>query len=223
MHDSPATRPRSSFSERPVHPSASCADLTDEQLMKRIQHKDENALTLLHQRHHARFRSVIGRMISDEHDLDDIEQQCLLQVWRNAGNYHAGRGQAQGWLMTLARRRTVDFIRRKNAYNRARDRFRQSTMPTGTPTCRGADEAAAGADTAGLIGRMIGNLPETQQQAVELAYFRGMTQRQIAAHTGLPLGTVKTRLELALRKLRLSLRSLGELRENSEATCPGCI
>lgn len=198
-------------------PALPCGDPTDEQLMERIQHHDERALAMLHQRHRPHFRSVIGRRISNAHDLDDIEQQCLLQIWRLAGSYSAAKGQALSWLTTLARRRTIDHIRRKSAYMRVQDEFRDATTPLAEPV-RGADEEAAQSDTAGVVTQMIEELPHAQQQAVELAYFRGMSQRQIAAHTGVPLGTIKTRLDLALRKLRTSVRAVGELHEALEPT-----
>ena len=79
----------------------------------------------------------------------------------------------------------------------------------------GADEETAQNDTAAVVVRLIENLPEAQQQAVRLAYFRGFSQRQIAAHTGIPLGTIKTRLELAMRKLRAAALAFGELRESA--------
>ena len=78
----------------------------------------------------------------------------------------------------------------------------------------GADEAASQHDRAEAIARLIARLPEAQQQAVHLAFYRGMTQRQIAAYTGIPLGTIKTRLELALRKLRAAVVAFGELHAN---------
>ncbi len=186
---------------------------TDEQLMERIQKGDEPALAELHRRHRPLLRTIIGRMIANDHDVDDVEQECLLEVWRHAGSYRVEKGHALGWLVTLVRRRTIDRIRRKSAYSRAQDRFRDETLVATDAMHCGADEDVAQSDTAEAVAKLIANLPEAQQQAVQLAYFRGMSQRQIAAHTGIPLGTIKTRLELALRKLRSSVLAFGELRE----------
>jgi RNA polymerase sigma-70 factor, ECF subfamily len=189
-------------------------EITDEQLMDRIQHGDEEALVMLHRRHHALLRTIISRMISNDHDVDELIQEWLLDVWRHATKYRAQKGKALAWLITLARRRTIDRIRRKMAYCRAQDRLREETGGHGEAVQAGADETASMHDRAEAVARLIARLPEAQQQAVHLAFYRGMTQRQIAAHTGIPLGTIKTRLELALRKLRSAVVAFGELHGN---------
>ena len=187
---------------------------TDERLMAKIQEGDENALDLLHRRHRVLLRTIISRIIHNEHDVDDMIQECLLEVWRRAANFDAEKGQALGWIVTLVRRRTIDRLRRKSAYGRAQERFRaEKETECGVVAHCGADEEAAQSDTAQVVARLIANLPKAQQDAVQLTYFRGMTQRQIAAFTGIPLGTIKTRLELALRKLRASVIAFGELHE----------
>jgi RNA polymerase sigma-70 factor (ECF subfamily) len=193
-------------------------DPTDEQLMENIQRGDESALDLLHRRHQALLRKIISRIVTNDYDVDELVQECLLEVWRRAANYDPLKGQALGWLVTLARRRAIDRVRRKSAYWRAQDRFRieRETENTVAVHC-GADEEAAQGDTAEVVARLIDNLPEAQQQAVRLAYFNGMSQRQIAAHTGIPLGTIKTRLELAMRKLRSAALAFGELHEPMHA------
>ncbi len=195
-------------------PAPAPAEPSDEQLMVDIQGGDERALGLLHRRYHALLRTVIGRVIGNDHDVDEIVQECLLEVWRRAANYDATKGQPLGWLVTLARRRAIDRLRRKTAYWRAQDRFRVETECEATTGMhRGADAEAEQGDTAQVVARLIANLPTAQQEAVRLSFFHGLSQRQIAAQTGIPLGTIKTRLELALRKLRASARAFGELRE----------
>lgn len=187
---------------------------TDEQLMERIQNGDEDALATLHHRHHALIRTIISRMINNDHDVDDLVQECLLEVWRRAEGYRVEKGHALGWIVTLVRRRTIDRIRRKMAYSRAQDRFRDHTTISCNGTHSGADEEAAQSDRAEAVAALIAGLPVAQQEAVRLAYYRGMSQRQIAASTGIPLGTIKTRLELALRKLRAAVLAFGELHES---------
>lgn len=202
--------------ERPTQISTS--EPTDEQLMENIKQGDERSLALLHRRHHALLRTVISRTISNDHDVDEIVQECLLEVWRRAEKYDPEKGQALGWLVTLSRRRAIDRVRRKSAYWRAQDRFRvECEIGAASAMHCGADEEAAQDDTADVVARLIGNLPEAQQEAVRLAYFRGMSQRQIAAHTGTPLGTIKTRLELAMRKLRSAALAFGEFRDPIKA------
>ena len=199
-------------------PQLSVGEATDEQLMAGIQRGDEPCLDLLQRRHRALLRTIIGRIVSNDHDVDEVVQECLLEIWRRAESYDPAKGQALGWLVTLSRRRAIDRLRRKSSYWRAQDRFRVEceTESANEMHC-GADEEAAQGDTAEVVARLIANLPEAQQQVVQLAYFQGMSQRQIAAHTGIPLGTIKTRLELALRKLRSAALAFGEFREPIKA------
>ena len=199
-------------------PQLSAGEPSDEQLMEGIQRGDEHSLDLLQRRHHGLLRTIVSRIVSNDHDVDEIVQECLLEVWRRAASYDPAKGQALGWLVTLSRRRAIDRLRRKTAYWRAQDRFRVEceTASANAMHC-GADEEAAQDDTAEVVARLIANLPEAQQQAVQLAYFKGMSQRQIAAHTGIPLGTIKTRLELAMRKLRSAALAFGEFREPMRA------
>ena len=190
---------------------------TDEQLMERIQKGDEHALAALHRRHEGLIRAIISRMIYDTHDVDELFQECLLEVWRHAASYEIGKGRALGWIVTLVRRRSIDRIRRKTAYGRAQERFREEVATDSNATYASADETVAETDRAEAVSRLIAKLPEAQQQAVQFAFYRGMTQRQIAAHTGIPLGTIKTRIELAMRKLRSSVLAFGELHEPMSA------
>jgi RNA polymerase sigma-70 factor (ECF subfamily) len=207
-----------SFDQHQLKNSAvlSAGEPTDEQLMERIQQGDETALATLSRRHSALIRTIVSRMINNDHDVDELVQDCLIEVWRRAENYRVDRGQVLGWMVTLARRRTIDRIRRKMSYHRAQERLREETSTHREDTHTGADEEASLNDRAEAISRLIAKLPEPQQEAVRLTYFQGMTQRQIAAHTGIPLGTIKTRIELAQRKLRAAVLAFGELHEDAQ-------
>ena len=190
---------------------------TDEQLLQNIQMGDEAALAILHDRHNALLRTLIMRMVNNFQDVDDLVQECLLEIWKHASNYSADKGHALGWIVTLARRRTIDRIRRKSAYSRAQDRFRQESTMECDDDANGADEEVSTKDRAEAVAGLIAKLPEAQQEAVRLTFYCGMTQREIAAHTHIPLGTIKTRLELAFRKLRSSAVAFGELHEPMQA------
>lgn len=205
-----------SFDQHPINDLSPLTDeATDEQLMQHIQRGEEAALSILHRRHHTLIRTIISRMMTNDHDVDELIQDCLLEVWRHSTNYNVEKGRALGWIVTLVRRRTIDRIRRKTAYGRAQDRFREETIHETEATHSGADEEAVRTDRAQIVTQLISKLPAPQQEAVCLAYYRGMTQRQIASHTKTPLGTVKTRLELGLRKLRAAVLAFGELHEAS--------
>jgi RNA polymerase sigma-70 factor (ECF subfamily) len=188
---------------------------TDETLMARIQARDGNAIATLYRRHTSLLRAVIGRILNDDCDVDDQLQEVFLEVWRQAANYDVEKGKALGWLVTLARRRAIDKLRKKQTYFRAQERLREEPEPA---SHQGADEEAAATDTANIFTRVIATLPVLQRDALNFSFYRGMSQREIAAHTGIPLGTIKTRLELALRKMRTAIVALGGIGEWACAT-----
>lgn len=202
-----------SFDHHQLKESAVDTEATDEALMARVQKGDETALAILHRRHQALLRTIASRMIHNDHDVDDLVQECMLEVWQRAANYCPEKGHALGWLVTLARRRTIDRLRRKIAYGRAQDRFRVASALESEAIETGADEEAAQSDRAQAMKELIGHLPPAQQEVIRLAFYRGLSQREIAASTGIPLGTIKTRIELALKKLRSSALAFGELHE----------
>lgn len=195
-------------------PVEATLEATDEQLMNRIKQGDEAALATLHRRHAGLLHTVGHRVINNESDVDDLVQEVFLQVWRQAEHYREENGKALGWIVTLTRRRAIDKLRKKQAYQRASDRLRLETAGTDAMASdRGADHEAADADRAQIFHRVLASLPEGQRQALDLAFYRGMSQREIASKTGLPLGTIKTRLELALRKVRTAILALGGAEE----------
>ena len=195
-------------------PTSTTIEPSDEDLMRRVQARDDRAIAILYRRHTPLLRTVIGRILNNDSDVDDQLQEVFLEVWRLADHYNEAKGKALGWIVTLARRRSIDKLRKKQAYRRAQDRLRAEPEPA---PHRGADEESAAADTASIFSRVIGTLPVAQQDALKLAFYRGLSQREIAARTGIPLGTIKTRLELALRKVRAQIMPLGGAREWASA------
>jgi len=195
----------------PSFPTAiSASEPTDEQLMLRIQGGDEAALAILYRRHTALLRTIISRVINNDSDTDDTIQEVFCEAWRQAVHYSAEKGKALGWLVTLARRRAIDKLRKKQAYQRVEERltFETENNPLSQESSDTSAETAA-IDRAQILQRIISTLPEAQQDALKLAFYRGMSQREIAAHTGIPLGTIKTRLELAIRKVRTAVLAHG--------------
>jgi RNA polymerase sigma-70 factor, ECF subfamily len=194
------------------------SEATDEQLMAGICREDQHCLGALYQRHHALLRTVISRIVGNDYDVDDVLQECLLDVWRHAGNYSRAKGEALAWIVTLARRRAIDRVRRIGTYHRCKERFRDEVeIEQEGAAHAGADEEVASIDRAAVIRNLIAKLPEAQQEAVHLAFYKGLTQREIAKFTGKPLGTIKTRLELGLRKLRNAMVALGEFSDGVES------
>src|SRR5687768_16324875 len=99
-------------------------EVTDEQLMGLIQARDDAALATLYRRHTPLLRTVIARVVHNEHDVDDLLQEVFLELWNRADHYDEAKGKALGWIVTLARRRAIDRIRRRQAYARAEERLR---------------------------------------------------------------------------------------------------
>jgi RNA polymerase sigma-70 factor (ECF subfamily) len=190
------------------------SEVTDEQIMARIQGRDEAALTAMYRRHTPILRTVISRVVHNESDVDDLLQEVFLELWNRAQSYDETKGKVLGWLVTLARRRAIDRVRRRQAYARAEERLRLETENE-PPLARfhGVEENVNAADRSEVFQRLLATLPEAQREALHLAYYRGLSQREIAAQTGIPLGTIKTRLELAVRKVRAAILSLGGAEE----------
>src|SRR5437588_645338 len=185
------------------------ATVSDEALMEAITDHRPEALNEFYSRHGGRLKSVIGNVVHEEGDADDVLQDILLQIWREADHYSPKAGKLLAWVVTLARRRAIDRLRRKQAYCRAKDRYEaqlgQQLHATQRP---GSDEEIERADLRRFLHQRLRHLPHYQREAIELAFFAGMSHREIAAATRAPLGTVKTRLELGLRKLTQSLRPI---------------
>lgn len=182
---------------------------TDEQLMAGIQRQEQDALAALYRRHTPLLRTIIGRVVNNDTDVDDLLQEVFVEIWNRAGRYDEARGKALGWIVTLARRRAIDRVRKKQAYFRAEERLRESTKGDADAMHAAANDEAEHSDTAEIFKRIMATLPEPQREAVQLAYYSGLSQRDIARRTGIPLGTIKTRLELGVRKMRVAVLAIG--------------
>lgn len=189
-------------------PSTSSTADSDEQLMARMKAGDETALETFQQRHRALVRTIIARVINNDTDAEELVVEVMLEAWKQSANYDEEKGKALGWLVTLARRRAIDRLRKKQTYQRAQDRLQEYTERE--PLVGHVEnDASDNSDRAEILQAVIATLPEAQQRVINLAFFRGMSQREIAAHTATPLGTVKTRLELAIKKVRTMVMAKG--------------
>jgi len=182
---------------------------TDADLMLGIKAGDEDALSQLYDRYNGIVKALILRIIHNDTEADDLLQEVFMEIWNQAKNFSAAKGKPLGWMVTLTRRRAIDALRKKQAYARAEERFQAEPeqQPLAWVQNVTEEEIHAG-DTRALMAKVINSLPEAQQQVIDLAFFRGMSQREIAAHTNIPLGTVKTRLELGLKKIYDGLKEL---------------
>ena len=184
--------------------------VSDEALMAAITDHRPEALSEFYSRHGGRLKSVIGNVVHEEGDADDVLQDILLQIWHEADHYSPKAGKLLGWVVTLARRRAIDRLRRKQAYCRAKERYQEhlNEQPPATSENHSSGDEISRSDLRKFLHRRLNVLPEHQREALELAFFAGMSHREIAAVTRAPLGTVKTRLELGLQKLTQSLKPL---------------
>jgi RNA polymerase sigma-70 factor, ECF subfamily len=177
--------------------------------MEGIQREESEALSQLYDRYNGILKALVLRVIHNETEADDLLQEIFMEIWNQAKNFSAQRGKPLGWMVTLARRRAIDGLRKKQAYARAEERLQHETEQQPDAWVHNStEEDILDGDRRVLIRRVIGILPPAQQQAIELAFFRGMSQREIAAKTNTPLGTVKTRLELGLKKIYDGLKEL---------------
>ena len=186
----------------------------DEVLMTQVAGGDSRALEELFDRHAGVIKSVIFKIIHNEAEAEDVLMEVFFEAWNNATKYSAEKGKALGWLVTMARRRGIDRLRKRQSYSRATDRLQVEVEhdPEAWISGRDPDGDTERADVRAFIRARMQELPPFQREAIEYAFFKGMSQREIAAHTGIPLGTIKTRIELGLKKLSVSLEVLaGEL------------
>ncbi len=186
-------------------------DLTDEMLMARIQVSDPDALAQLHDRYASMLKAVIIKVLHNDAEAEDMLQEVFVEIWNRAGSYCAEKGKPLGWIITLTRRRSIDRLRKRDAYCRAEDRLAEETKNTSATYSGRLDEEIAHAEMRDVLRPVLDSLPIAQKQAIEFAFYKGMSQREIAAHTGIPLGTIKTRLELGLRKVADALRGFEDL------------
>ncbi len=182
--------------------------LSDEALAEGIGRCDVGALEALYERHGRVVFSLAVKMLGDRQAAEEIVQETFVKLWQRPETYVPSRGRLLPWLMGVAHHRAVDRLRRR------RLELRYNTDPTAfdPPADPGDpfDEVLAGLRGA-AVGRALRTLPEAQRRAVELAYLRGLTHVEIADVLGEPLGTIKTRLRLAMQKLRASVE-LADLR-----------
>ncbi len=180
--------------------------------MQQLEQGKASALGVLYHRYKHILRSVVMKVMQDEADVEDVVQDVFIQVWNRAKNYSSSKGKLICWLSTMARRRALDRIRRRSAYQRATDRYEAvcNHPDKGVEVSHTVEHAAHQDDVRKLLDLHIGSLPTAQQTAIRLSFYECKTQREIAALTNTPLGTVKTRIELGIKKLSNSIEGLRE-------------
>jgi RNA polymerase sigma-70 factor (ECF subfamily) len=184
----------------------------DTELIGRAARGEARALEVLYDRYSGVVFSFALRIVSERQLAEEILQEAFFRAWQQGGSFSAGRGSFITWLLSITHNLAIDEIRRR----RRRPQKADSEEPE--QILDSVADTGAGADVEGevwlgalrdTIGRALAELPPAQREALEMAYFRGMTQREIAEALGEPLGTIKTRMRLGLQKLREALGSDG--------------
>ena len=168
---------------------------SDEDLLELVAEcRDEAAFDELYGRYGRAVYAVVVRLVGDRAHSEDVVQQAFTNVWRAAAGYRRERGPATGWLFAIARNAAFDALRSREAPSR----WDVPDLPDEGP---GPDERAAGADQAFRVHAAVERLPGHEREVIELAYYDGLSQSEVAARLGAPLGTVKTRTRRALAHL----------------------
>jgi RNA polymerase sigma-70 factor (ECF subfamily) len=184
------------------------SSVPDETLLKRISRHQQPALKEFYGRHNRMLRNVVEGFVHESAEADDVLQEVFLQIWKEADHYSPKAGKPLGWVVTIARRRAIDRLRRRQAYCRARERYGDQLERQPQRPRREAEKVFVVADLRNFLKNRMRNLPKLQREAIELAFFKGLSHREISTATKSPLGTVKTRLELGLQKLTQAIKPL---------------
>jgi RNA polymerase sigma factor (sigma-70 family) len=187
-------------------------DRPDDELVRAVVAGTHSALAALYDRYGRRAYSLARRVCGDDNLAEDVVQEVFLAFWRDPRRFDPGRGGFGTWILTLVHHKSVDAVRRESAIRRRTVAVGDEAQEWSAPPGPGADHSALQALEAGHVRDALGDLPAEQREALTLAYFGGYSQREVATLTGVPLGTVKSRMFSGMRRLRGALGPvLGEI------------
>jgi len=174
----------------------------DGDLLERLQKRDPEALGELYDRYGRMVFGLILRMVRDRGLAEDLVQETFLRVWNRVSGFDSARGAVGPWLLAVARNRAIDYLRYQGRRGESSIELNETEHPS---LFAGISADPPSFDTARDVKRALGELTPQQREAIELAYFAGMSQTEIAERMGQPLGTVKTWMRRALQQMRESL------------------
>ena len=194
-------------SHRMDTPARRTTSTIDPDLLARINKGDQQAFSQLYDHTSTLLYTLALRILGSREEADELLQDVYLEVWRKVARYDVGRGTPVAWLITLTRSRAIDRLRARAARG-----YQSATAQDESAAARVRDlgpspfETQADQELRMAVGTAMTGLPPAQQQAIELAYYEGLSHVEIAARLNQPLGTVKTRIKLGMSKLRETLR-----------------
>jgi RNA polymerase sigma-70 factor, ECF subfamily len=177
--------------------------LADEDVMQLVRRGDARAFELIYERHSAAAFSLAYRMMGTRGAAEDVTQDAFLSMWRSGARYDRARGSVRSWLLGIVHHRAIDALRRATVHDkrRAGDEGIEERFEARERT----DVEAARREESGVVRGALRSLPSDQSQVIELAYFGGFTHTEIAEMLDAPVGTVKGRMRLGLKKMRAQL------------------
>lgn len=181
--------------------------LDDQHLIRLIAHARPEALGELYERYGRLVFSLAVNAVGDPSTAEEITQDVFMRVWERAGQYRADQAAVSTWLTSIVRHRAIDQLRRQGVRVEAQSIAWADVAPQKEPAAERPEQAVEQSIERQRVRAAVARLPEEQKQVLALAYFQGRSQAEIAEALGLPLGTVKTRIRLAMDKLRVSLQA----------------
>jgi len=192
--------------ETPLPDGPATVDSPDDELVHRVRNGDTAALEMLYSRYARVVYSFAVRIVGDGPTAEEILQEAFVRTWRQAGTFRTVRGNFASWLLSITHNLAIDELRkRQRRPQRVGGVDISETMYGLVDETTNVEEAAEASALRERVGVAMATLPEAQRIAVELAYFHGLSQREIAAYLDEPLGTIKTRLRLGMSKLKDAL------------------
>lgn len=171
-------------------------------LIAALQERSDHAFSYLYDNYSAAIYGVIFKMVEDKELAEDLLQEAFVKIWNNFGTYNSSKGRLFTWMLNLTRNLTIDTFRSKGYKKQSKIQNDENSVNNFSDNSKGVEQF----DSLG-IRKHLTLLKNEQRQIIDLAYFSGLTQEEIAKHLAIPLGTVKTRMRTAIIELRKALQN----------------
>ncbi len=180
----------------------------DRELVQRLRRGDEDAFRGLFGRYAPAAKALALRVVRQSHLAEEIVQEAFMAVWRNPDGYDSERGSVRSWLMGMVHHRAVDLVRREEAYRRRAEDSIPEAMQEQADHAQDVVEMLGLPEERRIVRAALDELPDEQRDVLLLMYFGGLSQSQVAERSGIPLGTVKSRTLLGMRRMRAALEGV---------------